>query len=288
MRGAGNRVIAAQEGFEPDRVDEAKQIDADYRERSGERERQFRAAITSGATYLALMATAAIQGVKQAADVTGRASTIRTAQFFLTILAVLVLRYMISSIRGISEAIVDDAARRHELEALDKRIRPVDMRLAAHNAALRRSSPVLRHLARRLLALLPRGGKSQRQALVLGGLVAALPAAWFSLAPDRTTALDVAVVMASSLCFLAWVRLVFVGAKHWIWVDPRCGNLVRRPYKENPPRWWWRHRLSSEKEIAVALKKSGPPCTSVGSDDWPDDCRQLYGPPAQIKPAAPR
>lgn len=120
------------------------------------------------------------------------------------------------------------------------------MRLAADNAAYRRTGRVFRYIRPRLSAAIPRSGKSQRHAVVLGALLAALPAAWFSLAPARTTTLDLAVVGVTAFAGAAWLRLLFVGAKHWVWVDPRCGKLVRRPSKQRPPRWWWRYRLSSD------------------------------------------
>lgn len=260
----------------PNPVDEARTIDEGYRERSWERERQFRAAITGAATYLALMASAAIQGIQPEGNLVRGAPTIRTAQFLLTVLAALVLRYAIGAIRSLSEAIVDDAARRHELELFDSRIAPVETRIADQNASLRRRIPLF-GCRRRFLAALPRGGKSHRLAVVLGAVVATLPAAWFSLAPSRTLGLDVVVLAASSLCALAWMRLVLVGAKHWVWVDPLCGRLVRRPSLERPPRNWWLHRLSSDDRIAKALTRNPGLPVRTEAGPWPEECHHLYG-----------
>lgn len=239
----------SRRGIEP--IEEAREIDAVFRERSWERERQFRAALTSGAAYLTLMTTAALQANRGLGSASAD-DTVRTAQFFLTVLAALVIRYATGSIRGLTEAIVDDAARMHELERDHPEMgRAQEVRIAEQNAQLRRANPALGRLPRWVSASIPRAGKSQRQAVVLGALIAAIPAAWFSLAPSHELLLDLAVITAVGACVVAWVRLLFVGAKHWVWVDPATGELVRLPSVARPPKWWWRKRLSNDTTIAA-------------------------------------
>jgi hypothetical protein len=260
---------------QPDYYEEAKRIDERYSERSREREQHVRMAATSGATYVALMATAAIQDARVGAD----DISIRAAQFFLTILAVSILRYVIAGIRRLSEAIVDDAARRYEFELREPRLDQTERRGARRKARERHEGLLTRRLGRAVLARLPRRGESQRQAVALGTSVAAVPAAWFALSSSRDLWLDAAVVALTVPCAAAWVRLITVGAKHWVWVDPVCGELVRLPSVHEPPRFWWRHLLSSRDAIETCLREWGDdaPSRPTPAPWWPRESCDLYG-----------
>jgi hypothetical protein len=210
-----------------------------YQPVANERETQFRAALTSGAAYLTLMAGSV---VRQEGLTAAEMTRLRSAQALLSGLYAVVLLYYAYSIRRATLAITDDAARRLELEK-DGLLPLEETRVWDDVRERRQGSLLLKLLPRRLWGLVPRGGVSQRQGAVFIVLAAILPLAWFSLRQPANLWLDLLIGSLAAAVLLASLRLIFTGCRHWWWVSRWDYKPRQSAFDHTVPRGWWRELL---------------------------------------------
>ena len=208
------------------------------------RESQVRAALTAGATYLTLMSASA---TGRAADID--ADRLHAAQFLLSLLFAGTLAYFLTGICNHALAIADNAARRLELEQEDASdeqgggIPPVESQAYTPQArgwrAKTRRPPWV-------LAVIPRYGQSQRHALLFLPIVAILPAAWFTIAINEGWVEDAVIIALTAALGVIWVRLLFAGCRHWLYVHPKDLVIGRKPSEWSAPAWgWWFYRCGA-------------------------------------------
>ncbi len=212
------------------------------------REAQVRAALTAGATYLTLMSASA---TGRGADID--ADRVDAAQFLLSLLFAGTLAYLLTTICNHALAIADDAARRLELEHEDAAdeagggVPAVETRAYARQA---RGWRVKSRWPAWVLAGIPRYGQSQRHALLFLPVVAILPAAWFTIAINEGWVTDAVIVALTVALGVIWVRLLFAGCRHWLYVHPKDLVVSRWPSEWSPPAWgWWFYRCGARDTV---------------------------------------
>lgn len=163
---------------------------------------------------------------------------LRSGQALLSVLYGVVLLYYISSIHRATIAIVDEAARRLELEE-DGLLAREESRFWHEVRKGREQSLLLKCMPGSLRGLVPRGGVSQRQAAVFAVLTAVLPLAWFSLRKAPDLGLDIAIASLTVVVTVWTLKLLFSGCRHWWWVNPWEYTRRKSAFGDGVPRYWW-------------------------------------------------